>query len=519
MGVYIGSTPVSLYSGGYKQGTTKFPTALTVTQLPTKKVYQAGEQLDLDGLEVTIIWSDNTTQVVTSQCTFSKNDGDVIYEDTSQIDVYWSWSGLETASYSTSFSITVNKVLTKIEVTNPPNTINYNAGDYLDLTGLVVTATYNSGNTENITESCTYSPSEGDQIYESTTDISILYDTQSTTQPITVTRVLSFISIVSEPTTKVYEKGDTLNLSGLVVKAIYNSGAELNISDYTTSPEENSTLDTLGSVTVTVSYTENSIMKETSFSITVSVKIVTFATGTDAEIEDMINAAHDGLINLEDYWAVGDTRTITLDNKTYNGNAGSMTTSNEQVQLVLAEKLSVNTSYGKSNGFIITTKDCLKNSMKMNSTNTNSGSFSGSAMCQFLNDETNGFLGMLPDWLANVLLTADVKTADPYNGTTISTTQHKIFLPTEREIFGAGYGYSGNGYSNNTEANLAELTQWEYYKTSVNRIKQINGSNNSWWGRSPHYDYDYFFCYVNSNGSTDTGYASNFHGVAPCAVV
>ena len=40
--------------------------------------------------------------------------------------------------------------------------------------------------------------------------------------------------------------------------------------------------------------------------------IVTWADGTDAEIVAMVNAADDGMINLADYWSVGDERQVTL---------------------------------------------------------------------------------------------------------------------------------------------------------------------------------------------------------------
>ena len=342
---------------------------------------------------------------------------------------------------------------------------------------------------------------------------------KNTSQPITVTRVLSSITLTSQPTTLTYQQGATLNLSGMVVQANYNSGAKQNVTGYTTSPAAGSKLNTLGSNSVTVSYSEGGVTKTTSFNITVNVKTVAWTTGSDADVANMISAAHQGLINLEDYWAIGDTRTIILDNKDYNGSAGNMTTSNEQVQLVLAEKLSVSTSYGKANGFIVTTKNCLKTEMKMNLNGTNTGSFAGSDMCAFLNDSANGFLGMLPDWLANNLLTANVKTADPYDGTTIKTTQHKIFLPTEREIFGAGYSNEGSGYSNNTEAKLAELKHWKYYQTTSNRVKQVNGSNSYWWERSPCFDVDSYFCGVYDDGNADVSNADFSSGVTPCDIL
>lgn len=246
------------------------------------------------------------------------------------------------------------------------------------------------------------------------------------------------------------------------------------------------------------------------------VEDTSWATASEAKITSMLADAKAGKINLEDYWKVGDTRKITLDNKSYNGNAGSMTTNNEEVELVLAELLSVSTSYGAKNGFIVTTKNCLKTKMMINSNGTNTGSFADSNMCAFLNDGTNGFLGMLPDWLANNLLTVNVKTADPYNGTTIETTQHKIFLPTEREIFGDGYGNEGSGYSNNTEVNLAELKHWKYYQTTSNRVKQVNGSNSYWWERSPSYYFSNMFCIVRSGGDANISDADIPSGVAPC---
>ena len=42
------------------------------------------------------------------------------------------------------------------------------------------------------------------------------------------------------------------------------------------------------------------------------IKIVTWAGGTDEEIVKMVAAADAGLINLSDYWVVGDTRTVQL---------------------------------------------------------------------------------------------------------------------------------------------------------------------------------------------------------------
>lgn len=81
-------------------------------------------------------------------------------------------------------------------------------------------------------------------------------------------RVLSSISITSNPTTTSYAYGGALNLSGLKVSATYTSGNSSNVTNYTTSPANGSTLTT--SQYITVSYTENGVTKTTSFYVSVA---------------------------------------------------------------------------------------------------------------------------------------------------------------------------------------------------------------------------------------------------------
>ena len=55
---------------------------------------------------------------------------------------------------------------TGIEVTSPPTKTTYNAGENLNLTGIVVTATFSDGSTKDITSECTFSPASGTVIYQ-----------------------------------------------------------------------------------------------------------------------------------------------------------------------------------------------------------------------------------------------------------------------------------------------------------------------------------------------------------------
>ena len=212
----------------------------------------------------------------------------------------------------------IGKIPTGIEVTTAPTKTSYKAGEKINLSGMVVKASFSDGSSQDVTSQCTFSPSAGTTVYENTTKINVtwvwdkLNVTYQTSQAITVTRVLSSIAITTQPTKRNYTTGETLNLSGMVVKATFNSGNTAVVTSYTTSPANGSTLSTNGTITVTVSYSENGVTKTASTTVTVTVKIVTWATGTDAEIADMVAAADAGQISLKDYWAAGQERTVNL---------------------------------------------------------------------------------------------------------------------------------------------------------------------------------------------------------------
>ena len=67
------------------------------------------------------------------------------------------------------------KNLVKIEVTTSPTTVNYTEDDALDLTGLVVTATFDDGSTEDVTTQCIFSPASGAILASTDTSIGISY--------------------------------------------------------------------------------------------------------------------------------------------------------------------------------------------------------------------------------------------------------------------------------------------------------------------------------------------------------
>lgn len=337
-------------------------------------------------------------------------------------------------------------------------------------------------------------PTEEKTVYFEGSDLEVTPSSGKFLSKVNVTvPVLQSITVTTLPTKTTYWSGDTLNTSGMVVEVSYDNGVTKPITAYICNP---TVLDN-NTTSITVSYTENNVTKTTSFAVTVKA-IVSWANGTDAQIVSMVNSADNGEINLSNYWAVGDIRTITL-------------TNNEQVDLVIMHAglydLNTPVASGRTKcSFIVGLKDSLASTRSMNSSNTNSGSWNGCAMRTWIN---NDFKALIPTSLLPIFKQFKTITAQTYNGSTNQTSIDWFALPAEKEIFG------GNTYSNSTEA--AALTQFDWYKTSANRVKKVGktGSADYWWERSPYYNGSAHFCRVYSDGSANGDYASYGNGVSP----
>ena len=428
------------------------------------------------------------------------------------------------SSGKTMKKVTINPapIPTGLILTSPTKT-SYNAGEKLDLTGLTVKAKFSDGTEQDVTSECTFSPSNGTVLYEDTSEVVVSWSyggaaTYTTKQPIAVKRVLSSIAITKNPNKTTYYKGESLSLSGLKVMATFTSGTTEEVTSLCTSdPANGYVFSSFGSVSVVISYTENGITKTTSFTVTVTLKTVTWSNGTDEEIVAMVEAADQGVINLSDYWAVGDIRTVQLSATSATGVGESHAA--QQVDLVLmhAGGYTLNTAVASGRtkcSFVVGLKDSLAEAGYMNSSDTNSGSWNGSARRTWCN---NVFRNAIPSTLRAIFKQFKTVTAQTYNGSTNQTSVDYFALPAAKEVFGGSASSAGSGtsYSNLTEFNA--LFQFDYYKTSSNRVKKLGktGSANRWWERSPSYNDSYGFCRVGSDGTADSSSASISYGLAP----
>ena len=318
------------------------------------------------------------------------------------------------------------------------------------------------------------------------------------------------IAITTPPTKVKYGKDEALDLSGIVITGTFDNGVVVDITDDCTFSPSNGTILTTGDTAVTVSFAWGGKTYTTTQTITVaSVKIVTWAGGTDKEIVAMVEAADQGVINLSDYWAVGDIRTVQLSAMSATGVGESHAA--QQVDLVLMHAGGYDLNAAVASGrtkcsFVVGLKDSLSEAGYMNSSNTNNGSWNGSARRTWCN---NVFRNAIPSTLRAIFKQFKTVTAQTYNGSTNQTSVDYFALPAEREIFDA------RNYCNQTEYNA--LFQFDYYKTASNRVKKLGktGTASYWWERSPHYNYSTNFCIVNSPGSATDYYAGITYGLAP----
>lgn len=245
----------------------------------------------------------------------------------------------------------------------------------------------------------------------------------------------------------------------------------------------------------------------------IDVDIVSWADGTDEQIVAMVNAADEGKINLADYWSVGDERQVTLSAMSATGVGESHVEQTVTFVLMNAggKTLANATPGGRTEcSFIVGMKNGFANGTSgefgyMNSSNTNSGGWEASARRTWCNDV---FRNAIPSTLRNIFKQHLNVTANGSSSTTATSTDY-FALPAEKEVFGSVPNANSTAETN--------LTQFEYYKTSANRIKKTgdSGSAGSWWGRSPCSGVSNLFCSVGSVGNAGGDLASDTRLLAP----
>lgn len=479
---------------------------IAVTTQPTKKSYYIGEAFDPAGMVVTATFADDTTEDVTDDCTFSPA---TISKDTTAITVNYQRGGIKKTD---SVAVTV-RVLASIEISNPPTKTAYKYGEVFSPAGMAVTARYTDGQSRTVT-GYTYSPTGALKLSDTTITVSYTEGdvTKTTTQAITVAKVLSGIKITTPPNRTAYFEREVFDPEGMVVTANYTDGSSKIVTGYTYSPTSQLSK---GTTMITVSYSEGGVTKTTTQSITVTAISSTLNSNSWATIKAVSDAGKG-----DSYWDVGDTKTITI-----NGTVQGFTFSNLSIAVFILG-FNHNSSWdgnnqihfqiGKISNKLVGLCDSnygsyVSSGFCMNTSRTNSGGWSNSHMRKTVlgnsgtpsSPPANSLLAALPADLRAVMKSVYKYTDNTGGG---SDTASYVTATTDYLFLLAEFEYHGKRtYANSAEQNYQK--QYDYYKAGNSKVHYRHdntGSAVAAWTRSAYSGSSGYFCLVGTGGTPAT---------------
>lgn len=313
-----------------------------------------------------------------------------------------------------------------------------------------------------------------------------------------------------------------------------------------------------GSTTATIRVDESTNYNavEATVSVTVSLTTVTWASGTVQQIAAMLRAHYGGVIDIHNYWSVGDERTISLvavdaypSSDSEYGCIPAMPAQNLTFVLMhsggklLADYYTDSTrSTHRECAFVVGAKSCLNTTSPIGNTNSDRWSWGYANMymstwlCPGVGSstaDTRCFWAMFPDGYffpnnRNINDSEIFKRTYWYSeqkvkGTYRPSNMGTFGLASEVEVFGE------HDYSEPNDSDDDYAAQFSYYSLGTShRTKKLGASgysNTRWWLRSIDYygsidNYSHFENVTNSGG---LGYpyspGSNYFGVCPHAVI
>jgi hypothetical protein len=213
--------------------------------------------------------------------------------------------------------------------------------------------------------------------------------------------------------------------------------------------------------------------------------------GSAEEIVIMLDEHYNGLINIADYWDIGDTRTESI-TEIPSGTTGE-TQSAQDIDLLIIglnhddletgingvtkSAVTIQTLNSLTTAGYMYTDSSLKNSL-----------WSTSPRRTWCNNE---FFNALPDTLSSSIKPISKKTNRyGYAGfgeegcksyRQQETTIDKVFLLSLAEVFGDSQSNDWKFYYGSLDI---DGVNYEYMKTSSNRIKTVNGEASNWYTRT-----------------------------------
>jgi hypothetical protein len=188
--------------------------SLAITKQPTKILYKLHEALDLTGLELTGTWEDIGNSIIPLN---SVSVSDFDNTATGAQNIILTYEGV-----SANIRVTV-RPLQSLVITRAPAKTAYREGENLDLTGLVLTGTWEGIGSGPVTIDAS-NISGFDKTKLGTQSVIITAEGKAVAFTVTVTG-LSYIAIQRLPDKRIYTPGENLDVSGIAVTGIYSDNS------------------------------------------------------------------------------------------------------------------------------------------------------------------------------------------------------------------------------------------------------------------------------------------------------
>lgn len=154
--------------------------------------------------------------------------------------------------------------------------------------------------------------------------------------------------------------------------------------------------------------------------------------------------------------------------------------------------------YTTDNHILFAFKNTVLN--KEMNVSSNVGGYHSSTMKTFLDgDFKTGLINSIGSYIYDINRNLSDKGS-------FSWHSYGVWLPTEYEVFGS------HTYSESQSGDIVKIPLYTEYSD----YRKKTGSDDYWWLSSPYASTSYYFCYVDSSGSVDSGDATNSYGVSPC---
>ena len=254
----------------YEVLVTEEPLVLDYVQITSpadKTEFFAGDFFESDGLQLKAVFTDGTEQNVTDYMIISGYD--MSTPGVQSVEVSYTYEGV---TRSATYDILVKAlVLQSLILHTAPGKTDYLVGEELNVDGIKVIATYNSGGRLDVTGLCEFSGY--DLSTKGAQTITVSYTENAVTKTcsygITVHNLLDRIEIATLPTRLEFTVGSGFTAAGIAVNAYFENGVRDVSSEVTFSGYN---MQTIGEQTVTVTYTDGETTKTATYNIRVNDK-------------------------------------------------------------------------------------------------------------------------------------------------------------------------------------------------------------------------------------------------------